>query len=272
MKLTGSRILLTGASGGIGTSLALELARRGAALALLARDEHRLRALATRVRELGVTCVTLPFDLAASSGHAEVVAQAASALGGLDVLINNAGVQCFGALRDENPAAITQLVAINVTAPLLLTRAALAHFHAGGAGHVVNVGSTFGAIGHPLFAAYSASKFALRGFSEALRRELSADNIEVIHVSPRATDTAMNDGAVRRMQAMTGTRVDAPQAVAKAVVDALESGTAERQLGRPERFFVRLNALLPRLVDRALSQQARTISPTRDSGAAANRL
>lgn len=271
MKLTGSRILITGASGGIGTSLALELARRGAALALLARDEPRLRALAARVRELGVACVALPFDLAAPSGHAEVVAQAATALGGLDVLINNAGVQCFGPLRDERPAAIARLVAINVTAPLLLTRAALTHFHAAGAGHIVNVGSTFGAIGHPLFAAYSASKFALRGFSEALRRESGADNVRVIHVSPRATDTAMNDAAVRSMHAMTGARVDAPQVVAKAIVEALERGTAERQLGWPERFFVQLNALLPRVVDRALSQQARALAAVQGSDAQANR-
>ena len=257
MKLQSTRILLTGASGGIGASLALALARRGAALALLARDERRLHELAGQVRALGVTCVVLPFDLAAAAGHAEIVAQAAAALGGLDVLINNAGVQCFGTLRDEDPAAIARLVAINLTSPLLLTRAALEHFHAAGSGHIVNVGSTFGAIGYPLFAAYSASKFALRGLSEALRRELSDDGVRVTYVSPRATDTAMNGAAVREMQAMTGTRMDAPEKVARAVIDALECGAPERQLGWPERFFVQLNALLPRFVDRALAQQCR---------------
>lgn len=272
MKLTGARILLTGASGGIGTSLALELARRGAALALLSRDERRLHALAERVRTLGVECFALPFDLAAPTGHAHVVERAAAALGGLDVLINNAGVQCFGALQDEDPAAISRLVAINVTAPLLLTRAALAHFRAAGAGHVVNVGSTFGAIAHPLFAAYSASKFALRGLSEALRRELRDSGITIVYVSPRAADTPMNSAGVREMQAMTGTRVDPPQAVAKAIVEALEQGTAQRQLGWPERFFVRLNAVLPSLVDRALAPQARMgIAYSRDS-AQADRL
>ena len=119
------------------------------------------------------------------------------------------------------------------------------------------VGSTFGAIGFPHFASYSASKFALRGLSEALRRELSDAGVRVSYVSPRATDTAMNSAAVRELQAMTGARVDDPLKVAKAIVAAVQAGSRERQLGWPERLFVRLNALMPRLVDKALVQKSR---------------
>jgi short-subunit dehydrogenase len=257
MSLSGKRILLTGASGGIGRHVALELARRGAHLALVGRDEARLEALAQTLRAQGATAVPLAFDLAAPTGHEALIARAASALGGLDVLVNNAGVQRFGALSEEDPQAIVNLVAINVTAPLLLTRAALKLFCAAGAGHVVNVGSTFGAIGYPYFAAYSASKFALRGLSEALRRELKELGVKVTHVSPRATATSMNSPAVRELMKKTGARVDAPETVARAVAAAISGGPAVRQLGWPERFFVRLNALLPGLVDRGLVQQAR---------------
>ena len=257
MKLSGKRVLLTGATGGIGQHIALELARSGAQLALVARDPARLESLALQTRSLGAICVALPFDLASASGHDELVGRAAAGLGGLDILINNAGVQRFGALCDEDPTAVIRLVAINVTSPLLLTRAALRHFPETGGAHLMFVGSTFGAIGFPHFASYSASKFALRGLSEALRRELSDAGVRVSYVSPRATDTAMNSAAVRDLQALTGARVDDPLKVAKAIVAAIEAGSRERQLGWPERLFVRLNALMPRLVDKALVQNSR---------------
>jgi short-subunit dehydrogenase len=268
MTLAGKRVLLTGASGGIGAALALELARHGARLALAGRDERRLSRIVEGARAAGATTVVaLPFDLTASSGHEELVDRAFSGLGGLDVLINNAGAQRFGALADEDPQALAQLVAVNFTAPMLLARAALRRFGASGRGHIVNIGSTFGAIAHPRFAAYSATKFALRGLSEALRRELADTGIRVTYVSPRATDTAMNTAEVRELQAKTGANVDDPLTVAREVIAAIDGNVAERQIGRAERFFVRLNALLPKLVDSALVKQAR-LAPGRPGVAA----
>ncbi|HEX2830460.1 MAG TPA: SDR family oxidoreductase [Burkholderiales bacterium] len=262
MSLAGKRVLLTGASGGIGSALAMELARAGAKLALAGRNAAKLAALVQNARARGAqSAVALPFDLAAPDGHEALVEAAAQALEGLDVLVNNAGIQRFGPLAAEDPHALAELVAINLTAPLLLTRAALARFGAHDRGHIVNIGSTFGAIAHPNFAAYSATKFALRGLSEALRRELSGTGVRVTYVSPRATDTAMNGAAVRELQAKTGAHVDDAQTVAHEVVAAISAGVAERQIGRPERFFVRLNALFPRLVDGALAKQARAATP-----------
>jgi short-subunit dehydrogenase len=257
MSLQGKRILLTGASGGIGRHIASELGRRAARLVLIGRDRNRLDVVADAIRASGGFATVLPFDLASREGHEALVNNAADALGGLDVLINNAGVQRFAPLADEDPAALTRLIAINVTSPLLLTRAALLHFRTQADGHIVNIGSTFGTIGFPHFAAYSASKFALRGMSEALRRELSDHRVGVTYISPRATATDMNTAAVRAMQERLGTPVDDPASVAKAVVRAIEGGVPEKQLGWPERFFVRLNGLLPRLVDRALIKQGR---------------
>jgi short-subunit dehydrogenase len=257
MKIVGSRILLTGATGGIGRALALELARRGARLALAGRDATRLARLASEVSSPGATAATLALDLTRPGSHSELVRRSLESLGGIDVLINNAGRSHFAAFADEDEAAVRDLIATNLTAPLLLARAVLPHLLQRRSGCIVNIGSVFGAIGYPCFAAYSATKFALRGFSEALRRELADSGVRVLHVAPRATATAMNGPAVRALMAETGTAVDTPEKVAVAIADALAGERGEVTLGGPERFFSRLNGLLPRLVDGALIKQGR---------------
>lgn len=257
MNIAGSKVLLTGAAGGIGRCIALGLAQRGATVALVGRSAAPLEALAEEVRHAGRPGVVLPFDLAQPDGHADLVQRAAHALGGLDAVINNAAVSRFQPYGDTDAAAIRQMIAINVTAPMLITHAALPRFRHQGHGRVLNVGSAFGAIAFAHFTAYSATKFALRGFSEALRRELSGTDIKVIYVAPRATATGMNGPGVRALYAQTGTAVDAPERVAAIVLAALARDSCEVHIGWPERFFVRLNALLPRLVDRALAAQTR---------------
>lgn len=257
MKLAGSRILLTGASGGIGRCLALELCQRGARLALVGRNRDRLGALVRDIEAAGGAAATFEFDLERPDGHAGLVERAAGALGGIDALINNAGQSRFGAFAGEDEAALRELIAVNVTAPLLLARAALPHLMAGSGGCIVNVGSVLGAIGFPHFAAYSASKFALRGFSEALRRELADTGVKVLYVAPRTTATAMNGPAVRALMKQTGQPMDPPEKVARAIADALATGREEVTIGFAERFFARLNGLLPRFVDGPLVRQGR---------------
>ncbi|MBI3042518.1 MAG: SDR family oxidoreductase [Betaproteobacteria bacterium] len=257
MKIAGSRILLTGATGGIGRALAPELARRGARLALAGRDTNRLARLAGEISNAAAPAVSLPSDLARPGSHAELVRCAHESLGGIDVLINNAGRSRFSAFAGEDEAALRDLIEVNVTAPLLLARAALPHLLQRGTGCIVNIGSVFGAIGFPYHAAYSATKFALRGFSEALRRELADSGVKVLYIAPRATATAMNGPAARALMADTGTAVDAPEKVAVAIADALAGDRQEVTLGGPERIFVRLNALLPGIVDASLVKQGR---------------
>lgn len=257
MKLAGARILLTGASGGIGRCLALELARRGARLALLARDPSRLEPVAQAVHAVGGSALCVPFDLVRRDGHTSVVARVNSELGGLDALVNNAGVSRFAGYADDAPEAICNLIDTNLTGALLLTRAVLPHFVRRRAGHIVNVGSIFGSIAFPYFAAYSASKFALRGFSEALRRELAATGVRVTYVAPRTTATSMNSDAVLELFSASKTAMDRPEQVAAHIVAAVARDRKDVYLGWPERFFARLNSVLPRLVDGALSRQAR---------------
>ncbi len=245
------------AAGGIGRCIALALAKRGATVALAGRSESALQALAHEIAQLRGKSIALPCDLSQASGHDALVREAAQAMGGLDALINNAGVSRFERFRDADAAGIASTIAVNVTAPMLLTHAALAVFLRQGHGHVVNVGSAFGSLAFPYFATYSASKFALRGFSEALRRELSGTGVRVVYVAPRATATAMNGPGVRAMYAETRTAMDTPERVAGIVADALAHDRSEVYIGWPERFFLKLNAVLPRLVDRALTAQNR---------------
>jgi short-subunit dehydrogenase len=260
MKLDGARVLLTGAAGGIGRCVATELAQRGARLLLVDREEASLRRLSVQSPVLAAQSSSLAADLARPESLALAIATATQRMGGLDVLVNNAGVLDFSPLELERPEDIEATFRINVLAPVLLTRLALAGFRKQQSGHIVNVGSIFGSIAFPWFATYSSSKFAIRGFSEALRRELNGSGIRVTYVAPRATATPLAT-IFGRMATATGMPLDAPEAVAHRVVNALERNDKDRYLGRAEPFFVRLNALLPRLVDRALAAKTEQMKP-----------
>ncbi len=124
---------------------------------------------------------------------------------------------------------------------------------------IVNVGSAFGSIGYPGYSGYCASKFGLRGFTEALRRELGATRVKVLYFAPRATNTAINSAAVVAMNQQLGNQMDSPELVAKALLQQLETAQSRRFLGWPEQLFVRLNAIFPALVDKALQKKLAVI-------------
>jgi short-subunit dehydrogenase len=130
----------------------------------------------------------------------------------------------------------------------------------------VFVGSTFGSIGFPGYTAYCASKFGLRGFSEALRRELADTPVQVIYVAPRATATAMNPEAVNELNQALGNTMDPPEKVAGAILEAMQKDEKRRFLGWPEKLFVVINGVLPRIVDKAMLKQLPVIRRFLDSG------
>jgi len=250
-----NRAVLTGATGGIGRAIAMRLAPQCESLLLVGRDAARLAQLRREIGSAGGKCRVVAADLTAAGGREAVARAAAEAPGGIDLLINNAGAGEFAWLADQDDAALERMVRLNALAPMQLTRRLLPLLLAQPAARIVNVGSIFGHLGYPGYAAYCATKFALRGFSEALRRELADGPVQVTWFAPRATRTAMNRDAVGALNAELGIAMDDPAAVAEAFLDHLRRPTRERLLGMPEGLFARLNQIVPGLVDRALRRQ-----------------
>jgi short-subunit dehydrogenase len=270
MKAAGMRALITGASGGIGRALAKELHGRGASVLLVGRDAQALQDVVQECGGRSARADWCAADLATGEGRAEVVAAGKHWGGtGINVLINNAGVGDFRLLDALDDAAIERLFSINAVVPMQLTRALLPTLRSQPAAAILNIGSVFGSLGYPGFATYSASKFAVRGFTEALRRELADSRIGVHYFAPRATRTGMNASAVERMNAELKVAMDLPGPVAAAACDVLEAGSSSAVFGWPEKLFVRINALLPGLVDGSLRKQLPIIR--RHAAAAAER-
>jgi short-subunit dehydrogenase len=244
--------VLTGASGGIGAAIAAELAPRCAVLILVGRQRAALEAL-----QRGLQCPSVHIICGDLTEPATLddIERTGRALGGINLLINNAGVSDFHAFATQAPAAIESMLATNLLAPMLLTRRLLPALMAQPSAQVVNVGSVFGAIGFPGFAAYCAAKSGLKGFSQALRRELSDSTVTVRYFAPRATRTSINSDAVNAMNCELNTAEDTPRHVAVELLRFLDGKAWQRTLGAKERFFSLLNAIFPGLPDGAIRGQ-----------------
>ncbi len=255
MKLEQARIILTGASGGIGQSLARELSKHHARLGVVGRHREALETLANELRDQGNEVEVIEADITRTEGSRLVLARMQTRFGGVDVLINNAGISDFTEFATQDPEMMERIFMTNVLAPMRLSAVVLPDMLERGRGHIVNVGSIFGSIAFAYFVSYSASKSALRGFSEALRRELAGSGVEVTYVAPRAVKTPLNTPKICRMAAQTKMHMDEPGWVAQRIVSAIINNRKDVYLGFPEALFVRINALFPRLVDGALRKQ-----------------
>ncbi|MCC6918579.1 MAG: SDR family oxidoreductase [Alphaproteobacteria bacterium] len=244
MPLKGRVVALTGASGGLGRDVAQVLAERGAELLVIGRHRGDIPG----VRFLNA-------DLA---DEGETLA-ACEALAGepIDVLVNLAGIQHFGPLEAEAPEHLRATFLVDLVAPVMLARAVLPGMKQRKSGQIVNLGSIFGSINYAHFASYSSAKAGLRGFSEALRRELKDTPIAVTYIAPRAVATGLSRGNVLAFAKLSGMSLDDPRKTAMRIVDAIISRRKDVYLGMPENIFVRLNALLPRVVDAALARNDR---------------
>lgn len=249
MDLHNKTVLLTGAAGGIGASFAETLASAGAKLILVGRSLIALDTLRDSLPGSGHRAI--PADLGTAEGRLAVVNACTD---GIDVLINNAGVNHFGLLESQTEDQIRAMFELNAVAPMLLIQALLPRL-VERESIIVNVGSGFGSIGFAGYCGYSASKFALRGFSQALRRELADTSVSVAYLAPRATSTSMNPAHIVAMNSELGNAMDTPRVVARALMDLLANPRGTRFLGWPERFFIKLNSLFPSIVDRALGKK-----------------
>ncbi len=187
--LDGRRIVITGASAGIGEATALALAADGAAVALGARRKDRIDDLARRIEAGGGRAVAIEADVGDEAQARAMIERAAEQLDGIDGLINNAGIAPAGRFEDQDPAVWKETMAVNVIAPMLLAQAAGRYMIEQGGGRIVNIASTTGVRGKPHLVGYSTSKGAVVRFTEALAGEWAAKNVQVNCIAPGAFRT-----------------------------------------------------------------------------------
>lgn len=254
--ITGSRAIVTGASSGIGRATALELARQGGQVLVTARRGDRLQALAGEMAALGARVESVAGDIVEPGVRQAVIETAQQRFGGLDLLVNNAGVGAFGLFENATPDRPRRIMEVNFFALVEMTRAALPLLKAGRRPMIVNVSSILGHRGVPYSSEYSASKFAVQGFSEALRAELARHGIEVLVVSPGTTETEFFDAVLEKKEepAWPQHRPVSAAAVARQIVAAIRKGRHEIIPYRLGRLMCWLNRFSPRLMDRIMQR------------------
>ncbi len=248
MDLSHKTVLITGASGGIGELVVQRCLNAGATVIAASRTVKNLESVTSE------RCMPVAVDLTDKESRKKLVNYARDH--NVDVLINNAGTNHLSLLDGMRDEVIDDLIGINLTVPILLIQELLPFLKTRPVASIINVGSILGSIGAAGQTLYCASKFGLRGFTQALRRELADTDINVIYFAPRATATKMNSDRVTAMNSHLNNTVDDPAVVAEMLVKTIQNNRAyDHYLGWPEKLFVRMNNVFPKLVDRALFKQ-----------------
>jgi NADP-dependent 3-hydroxy acid dehydrogenase YdfG len=191
-KLEGKVVIITGASAGIGEATAIALAAEGAKVALVARRSDRLEALAKRIVAAGGEALGIVADITDDTQLPIIVDKTKSTFGKIDILVNNAGIALVGKIADADPTDWRRMIELNLIALMNLTHAVLPIFQAQGAGHIVNVSSVAGRTVRLGIGGYNVSKWGVNAFSEALRLEVSSQNIRVTVIEPGMVNTEIN--------------------------------------------------------------------------------
>ncbi len=262
MKLLGKTGLITGASRGIGRAIALELAHQGfKRLLLVARDAQQLTAVASDIEAMGVEVVILPLDLTEHTTVNITISQAWRDYGPIDLLVNCAGVAHQTSFLKAKLSRVQDELALNLMGTYGITRLVARRMAQRQQGTIVNVSSLMGKIAAPTMATYSATKFALLGFTEALRGELAPYKIRVVSLLPSLTDTDM----VRGLQWFRWMKPVSPNTVAQALVNGLQHNRREILVGWQSHLAVWCQRLAPRLMEQ-ISAMAAPLSPTPSLG------
>lgn len=257
-QLKGARILITGASSGIGRALCVRLCKHGACVLATARREDRLVRLQVDCAELPGTLQIIAGDLTLDSHREAILQWVDSQWGGIDVLVNNAGVGAIGRFDEATQDRLRQVMEVDFFAPVELTRLCLPWLRKGNRAAILNVGSVLAHRAVPNKSEYCAAKFAIRGWSESLRVELAKEGIDVLMLSPSTTRSEFFDSLVdtnpqeksRSVGSMSSDRV------AQLAVSALVRSKREMILSVGGRALVWAGRLFPRLTDRLLSRFA----------------
>jgi len=255
--LKGKVAVVTGASSGIGEAASRELASRGAAVVLAARDAERLAALEAGISASGGLALVVPTDVAERGSVEAMVRKTVEAFGAIDILVNNAGLGLSGRVAELRLEDLRRVFEINTVGPLNCIQAALPEMGSGG--RIINVSSVVGRRSIPKVGGYCATKFALNALSDALRVEIAERGITVTSVYPGTTRTAFRENSRRTKDEKRGWRPKgvAPEEVARKVAEAAEKGPRDVYVRLSDRLFVMATMLLPGLTDRALRAWAR---------------
>jgi short-subunit dehydrogenase len=260
-QIAGSRILITGASQGIGRALALEAARRGAHVLAAARSADLLAELAREAQQAGLSIETVRADVTVPAERQKMADEAVRLWGGLDVLINNAGIGATGHFADSAPERMRTIMEVNFFGLTETTRVCLPLLKLGTKPAILNISSIAGRRGIPARSDYSASKFAVQGFSEALRAELAKDGIDVLLVNPGLTQTNFSKNMLEQKAKvqMDHLRGMTSEQVACKTLDALAAGRNEVSLTRKGRLLLLVSRFMPWLVDAVTRWKVRSL-------------
>lgn len=259
MNIQGKTALVTGASRGIGKAIALELARQGIKrLLLVARDRQRLASVATEIAAMGVEVTTLSLDLTQSSSIDIAIAQAWRTHRPIHLLVNCAGVAHQAPFLEAKQFKVEEEISLNLMGMLTITRLMAKRMASQKEGTIVNVSSLMGKVAAPTMSTYSATKFAIVGFTQALRTELAPHNVRVIALLPSLTDTDMASGLklFRWVMPMT------PEKVAQALVAGLYRNSSEILVGWQSYLAVWCQRIFPWLLEKILMLAAPRVSST----------
>ena len=250
-KLAGLRVLVTGASQGIGRALVVEAARRGMRVLAAARSQALLDELAAEIRKANGVVETVVADVTKPEDRQAMVDAAVRHFGGLDILINNAGIGATGHFMDSDPEILRKIFETNFFGTTETTRVFLPLLKQGVTPAIVNISSVVGKRAWPARSYYSSSKFAVAGFSESIRAELAKDGIDVIVVSPGLTQTNFSRNMLEQKAKLQldHLRGMSSEDVALAVLRAVERGSADVTLTFKGKLLVIVNRLIPWFID-----------------------
>ena len=243
-SLEGKTAVVTGASSGIGRAAALELARRGANVVLAARRADRLEAAVRECEALGVRATAVVADVTSRDDCRRLIESA----GDVDILVNNAGFAVFDAIEAAKPEDLEAMMETNYFGTVWCTQAALPRMLARGAGTIVNVSSIAGIMGYARMGGYCATKFAIVGFTEALRDEVIGRGVRVALVCPGTTDSEFFTRAERGKMPGASRLIPAvkPERVGRAIADAAEDGHYRRIVPVAAALYMRMKEMFPR--------------------------